>query len=429
MKVMTMSWKTRTQTRVQRKTVFGLVAALLLCPHMALAQEDEPWDQDMEEFKIEVCRAHAGCDMTYHVGMGAKKAKGFFDKIGDAFSRKGHIDTFDVVEASEPEFVETSTSKPMLQRIREILLGSGDADVKTNIHANDKSVEWSEGRSDSKGKLSGAAAVLYSTGMKMRGTFADGTLNGYGQKIYPDGAMDFGNMKDGFLSGSGVRTGVRDGRIFAMEGKFIGGSADGVMTVTYVDGSSRHDIYAKGKELMRGLMVAKGESPVTPIYKTPAQLAAEAEENFQSLLRSGTAEQVYSTAQQMLDKGDLGKARLAFSAVSSRFPSNTLAATAIAQLTRLDTLERERQRLAQQQQQAQIARQQEAARQAQLARQQAEIARQQAQRAEEDRRRREAAAWSQLGNTLKDALSKKRGGSGGAGQTSDECGPYANACQ
>lgn len=413
-------------------SILGLAAAFILFPTIALAQTEEPWDQEAEEFKVELCRAHAGCNMTYGVGIAGKTVKKFLDTIGDAFSRKGRIDTNDVIDASEPEFEETPTSKPMLQRVREAIFGSGEGDVKTSIYSDGKKVEWTEGRRNADGKLSGAAAALMTNGLRLRGTFAAGELNGYGQKIYPNGAIDMGNMKDGFLSGRGLRITTREDRIVSIEGNFIEGAEDGVMTVSFVDGSSRRDIYANGKELMRGMLAAKGETPVTPIYKSPAQLAAEAEENFRTMLQSGTAEQIYAVAQQMLDKGDLAKARLAFSAVSSRHPSNPLAATAIAQLTRMDTQEREQRLLAQQQEQAQIARQQEAARQAQIARQeaarQAEIARQQAQRAEEERRRREAAAWSQLGNALKNALGRKRGG-GDSGETSDNCGPYANACQ
>lgn len=285
-----------------------------------------------------------------------------------------------------------------------------------------------EGKRDSapgtKG-LNGQGTLITDEGIQS-GTFANTQLQGDGEEITTDGTWRIGTFDKGEMEGEGVEVREEGGKVVVAEANFADDKPDGVVKLTYSDGSSRRDVWYQGQRAAEGKLAAAGQMPVTPVFKTPEQLAEEAAAKFETLLKTGSATALYAMADQLQAKGATDTAKRAYQAVVSRFPASPLAATAIAQLARQEANERADAELAQRRaeaaRQAEIARQQEAARQAQIAQMQyqqqleaqrrAEAVRQQQLAAEEQRRQQEeAAAMGQFVNALGQALGVGSGSS------------------
>jgi hypothetical protein len=266
--------------------------------------------------------------------------------------------------------------------------------------------------------INGRGTAITADGIQS-GNFKDNKLQGEGEIVTADGTWRGGTFQDGELEGPGFE--VRDvgERLEVVEANFKDDKPDGVVEVAYDDGTSRRDVWYKGQRAATGQLAGAGKTPVTPEFKTPEQLAAEAEAKFQNLLVAGDAPSLYTLGDGLIQKGATGKGKLALEALARRFPASPLAATAIAQLTRLEASERAA--AADTQRQAQLAQQAEAARQAQIAQmqyqqqveaqRQADEARRQQQLAQETRRREEGEALGQLAGALGQLISGGGGGS------------------
>lgn len=184
--------------------------------------------------------------------------------------------------------------------------------------------------------MNGPGATIGSDGFYVRGTYVEGRLDGIGQKVYPNRESDIGQMKGGYLDGEGVRTGQRNGKDYVMEGRFIGGSAEGTMRVTYADGTSQKEIWSKGKLVLSGPLAAAGVEPITPVIKTKEQLAQEAEARFDASLDGvSTAGALYVMADELAEQGNTARARKALRALVRRFPDSPMALRAADRLAAL----------------------------------------------------------------------------------------------
>lgn len=277
--------------------------------------------------------------------------------------------------------------------------------------------------------LNGTGTLITDDGIQS-GTFKNNQLQGNGEEVTADGTLRIGTFDNGEMEGDGVEVREEGGKVALVEGVFKDDKPEGVVTVTYDNGSSRRDIWYQGERAATGTLAAAGKTPTTPVFKTPEQLAEEAAAKFETLLKTGSATALYAMADGLQAKGATDTAKRAYQAIVSRFPASPLAATAIAQLARQEANERAQaemvQRRADAARQAELARKQEAARQAQIAQMQyqqqleaqrrAEAYEQQRLAAEEQRRRQEEqAAMGQFVNALGQALGVVGGSSVGGG--------------
>ncbi len=185
------------------------------------------------------------------------------------------------------------------------------------------------------GQVSGDGTMVSPDGIES-GHFEKGELQGDGEEVTPDGTWRGGRYEDGRIEGDGFEVREEGGQTVLTDATFKNDKPDGLVTVTYEDGSSRQDVWYKGERAAEGALAAAGKRPVTPDFKTPEQLAAEAQAKFEQLLVSGDAQTLYTMGDQLLAKGAANTAKRAFQAIASRFPASPLAATAIAQLARLE---------------------------------------------------------------------------------------------
>ncbi len=175
--------------------------------------------------------------------------------------------------------------------------------------------------------------VLLSPDGVARGNFADGELDGEGEEIRADGTWRVGTYESGRMTGPGVEVRNDNGALEVTTGNFVDDVPDGVTNQFYADGSSRRAIWADGKKVATGQLAAAGKDPETPVYKTPAQLAAEAEQAFLAALDTETNPgELFTMGDSFAENGDQVKARQAWRALIRRFPNSPLAAQAAARL-------------------------------------------------------------------------------------------------
>lgn len=174
-------------------------------------------------------------------------------------------------------------------------------------------------------QLNGEGTFIGEDGIES-GTFEDGELEGGGQEITPDGAWRGGNYHDGEIEGAGFEVGVRDGQTYYMDANFVDDRPDGSVTMSYTDGTSQRVLWKDGEPVAYGQMAAFGAIPAEPVYKSPQQLAAEADAAFDATLASvPSAGALYAMADELEERGDSAKARRAYRALMTRFPNSPLA--------------------------------------------------------------------------------------------------------
>jgi hypothetical protein len=182
-------------------------------------------------------------------------------------------------------------------------------------------------------EINGEGTLINDKGIQ-RGTFENGKLEGAGEAISNDGSWAVGTFDNGEMEGQGIVIAEdADGQVAVTEARFRDGAPDGLAETTFENGSSRRDIWAEGKKVATGAIAAAGKMPETPEYKSPAQLAAEAEKAFLAALDTETNPgELFVMADGFAEDGDLAKARQAWRALVRRFPNSPLAAQAAARL-------------------------------------------------------------------------------------------------
>lgn len=181
-------------------------------------------------------------------------------------------------------------------------------------------------------QLNGEGTFIGEDGIES-GTFEGGELEGGGQEITPDGAWRGGNYHDGEIEGAGFEVGMRDGQVYYMDGNFVDDRPDGSVTMSYTDGTSQRVLWKNGEPVAYGQMAALGAIPAEPVYKSPQQLAAEADAAFDAKLASApSGGALYAIADELEEQGDSAKARRAYRALMTRFPDSPLADRAAGKL-------------------------------------------------------------------------------------------------
>lgn len=132
-------------------------------------------------------------------------------------------------------------------------------------------------QSPSGGAPSGDGYLISDYGIA-RGTFKDGRLQGTGQEILPDGVYRGGEYVAGKLEGEGYEV-ARDGdRLSVTTGVFINDAPNGVIEVSFDDGSSRLDIWERAHRAIAGVVAPPGMAPAIPtrgVTDVPASAGAE----------------------------------------------------------------------------------------------------------------------------------------------------------
>ena len=195
-----------------------------------------------------------------------------------------------------------------------------------------------EGRQDTSSgatTLNGEGTAITAEGIQS-GTFKNNELQGEGQEVTPDGTWRGGNYENGEIEGEGFEVREEGGKLAFVEADFKNDKPEGVVTVTYEDGASRHDLWSGGQRVAEGQLAAEGKTPIDPVVKTPQMAAAEADADFERKLQSlPTASALFAMADELAEKGDIAKARRAYRTLMTRFPSSRLAALSAERLTSL----------------------------------------------------------------------------------------------
>lgn len=180
--------------------------------------------------------------------------------------------------------------------------------------------------------VQGEGTLLSPTGIA-RGLFNRGKLQGRGEEVLADGTWRGGEYKDGKLNGEGFELREEDGQPVITEGNFANDKPDGTVTRIYTNGNMRRALWGNGEQLAEGTLVAAGGTPPDPVYKSPEQLAAEADADFDKQLAAvPSAAALYAMADEYSEKGDSAKARRAYRTLMTRFPTSPLADRAAGQL-------------------------------------------------------------------------------------------------
>lgn len=195
-----------------------------------------------------------------------------------------------------------------------------------------------EGRQDSASGpavLNGEGTAITSDGIQS-GTFKNNELQGEGQEVTPDGTWRGGNFENGEIEGQGFEVREEGDKLAFVEADFKDDKPEGIVTVTYEDGASRHDLWSRGRRVAEGQLAAQGVRPIDPVVKSPEMLAAEADADFERKLQSlPTASALFALADELAEKGDISKARRTYRSLMTRFPSSRLAALSAERLTTL----------------------------------------------------------------------------------------------
>lgn len=180
--------------------------------------------------------------------------------------------------------------------------------------------------------IDGEGAVISEDGIE-RGTFKDGALEGAGEEITDEGTWRGGSYQGGEIDGQGFELGERNGQPYLMEGNFDNDAPNGIVTMTYPDGTSQRVAWEGGRAVAYGRLATAGNAPAEPDYKTPAQLAEEADRAFDASLASApSAGALYALADELKESGDDAKARRVYRALMKRFPTSPFATKAADQL-------------------------------------------------------------------------------------------------
>lgn len=319
-----------------------------------------------ELLQHEICSSHGGCRLVM-LAQKACKAKDFLANLRDRLTGRSQPDNWDVMEALNQQEVpqtpgvrETNAraiSKPYYAGGKQ-LAGydrSNAAQVQWNWtldHAGSGAMRrsrdgvsyWFEGSgsvNDGKPVGAGSGSLIKGNGEVEAGSFQGGQLAGDGVRRDGNGGWQAGTFSAGQLNGRGYTGGAgADGRV--MEGTFLGGKPDGMMLVTWPDGSARKEFWKDGQMVSAGARVAKGQIP--PPAKTPEQLVAEQkvaeevaaaarEKQFAAELEAApNAGALYAIGDEWAEKGDMTKARAAWRALVRRYSGSPLALRAADRL-------------------------------------------------------------------------------------------------
>lgn len=190
-----------------------------------------------------------------------------------------------------------------------------------------------DGKEVKPGDIDGQGVLLTEDGVE-RGNFVDEQLDGRGEEIDADGTWRGGTFKADQLEGQGFEIGTENGEQYLLEGDFVAGEPDGMVTMTYGDGDSQRIMWVDGQVAATGTRVAAGEVPEDAPYKSPAQMAAEADAAFEaSLAQAANAGVLFAQADELTERGDSARARRVFRALITRFPDSPLAARAADRLS------------------------------------------------------------------------------------------------
>jgi hypothetical protein len=185
--------------------------------------------------------------------------------------------------------------------------------------------------------IDGGGTLMSEDGIQ-RGTFKDSLLEGDGEEITAEGTWRGGNYQGGEIEGRGFEVGEKGGQAYIMEGNFVDDNPDGSVLVSYADGSSQRVLWDDGKAIAYGPTAAAGKIAAEPVYRSPQQLAAEADAEFERKLQSAASASVlFATADELAEKGDIAKARRAYRALMIRFPDSRLSALSAERLSNLDS--------------------------------------------------------------------------------------------
>lgn len=321
-----------------------------------------------QQFEQEVCKSHMGCRFTF-LAQTACKAKDFLGKLGDKLTGRSRPDNWDVLDALnetevpqtpgvrdtnakvKPPYYQSNLRLPSYDRTNAAQVDWQQAFYGPPTNSGTQQSDGSSTRSLFKRGSDGSASLFEGKGLALteelmfrgigvqigsKGEIAAGYANGIGLSDgggvyrYPNGAWQVGEFRGGQLNGPGYTTpGDRSGTV--MEGTFLNGLADGMMLVTWPDGSSRKEYWKDGKLVTAGLKVPKGQFAPSP--QTPEQLAAAQEREYEAELAAApSAGALYALADQWAEKGDVSKAKAAWRALLRRFPNSPLAERAIIRL-------------------------------------------------------------------------------------------------
>lgn len=184
--------------------------------------------------------------------------------------------------------------------------------------------------------LNGKGTMISDEGIQA-GTFKGNELQGEGEEITPDGTWRGGKFDKGEIEGPGFEVREVGQKLEFVEANFKDDKPEGIVEVSYDDGTSRHDLWQDGERIAQGQLAAAGKAPVDPVYKSPAALAAEADADFDRKLQSlPSASALFAMADEVAEKGDTAKARRAYRALMTRFPDSRLAALSGERLSNVD---------------------------------------------------------------------------------------------
>lgn len=352
--------------KVRLLIVAGVMSMLSAASH-AQAQYDancNKRDYTADEMlQQELCSSHVGCKLVM-LAEKACKVKDFLGNLGGLLGGRSTPDNLDILEAlNRTEVTQTPGVKQTNASARQVYLGTR---LPSYDRTNAAQLDFSESLTGSaqggynRGNLFRDATgttkwfegsgVIYDTGLKQgtgvqidskgdirAGKLLDNEMSGIAVRRSSGGTWAGGQFVDGWLEGPGYTMAPDEkGKGPVMEGTFIKGKADGMMLVTWPDGSSAKQLWKDGNLLKSGPVVGKGIVPTNPKTdeEEAAEKAAAAEAKFAAELNAITsAGGLYTLGDEWAEKGDMEKARKAWRELIRRFPDNSLVPNAADRLS------------------------------------------------------------------------------------------------